>query len=359
MAAITCPPIAALDWIRAFTAKPYPAREALGLIWRNLAGASFRNPQSLRFVPRQMLLNPIEPRLTLGFGGDVMSMFGKPLVFDPAVAAFFRPCDRVLLNFEGVITDQRQISPDQKHTRPILRALDGLAPRDKLVLSLANNHTGDFGEAECRQSLALLQDEGFAAFGLIESPFIDLGEHLRVVTGTRWSNREGQHLAWLKAPAQWVRPGAFNVLYPHWGYELEVYPRNDVAAQMAQWLTMFDAVIGHHSHTPQPITVQRGADGPQRLAAYSMGDLCFGMAYRQLPTFKYYAFGLVGRMTIGPLLADPSRWAAGELRWSFVECRSRGRGQGFEVVLQDHIPLFGRGAIAPLASADVQPSAAA
>ena len=116
-----------------------------------------------------------------------------------------------------MITDRRQISPDQKHTRPILQALDGLAPRDKLVLSLANNHTGDFGEAARRQSLALLQAEGFAAFGLVESPFIDLGEHLRVVTGTRWNNREGQHLAWLKDPAPWARPGAFTCSTPTGG----------------------------------------------------------------------------------------------------------------------------------------------
>ncbi|HIV72201.1 MAG TPA: CapA family protein [Candidatus Aquabacterium excrementipullorum] len=343
-----------MDWIRAFTAKPYPPREALGLIWRNLAGASFRNSEGLRFVPRQTRLNDIEPRITLGFGGDVMSMFGKALVFDPAVANFFLPCDKVLLNFEGVITERRQISPDQKHTRPILQALDGLAARSKLVLSLANNHTGDFGEVECRQSLALLREEGFTAFGLTESPCIDLGERLRVVTGTRWSNREGQHLAWLKDPAQWVRPGAFNLLYPHWGYELEVYPRRDVAAQMTQWLAAFDAVVGHHSHTPQPINVQRGGDGLLRLAAYSMGDLCFGMAYRNLPTFKYYAFGLIGRMTIGPLHTDPSRWAAGELTWSFVECRPLGRGQGFEVVLQDQIPLFASDAIAAPATAEPQ-----
>lgn len=336
-----------MDWIRAFTAKPYPPREALGLIWRNLAGASFANPEGLRFVPRLAQLNEVEPRFTLGFGGDVMSMFGKALTFDAGVRDFFLPCDKVLLNFEGVITDRRQISPDQKHTRPILQALDGLAARDRLVLSLANNHTGDFGEAECRQSLALLRDEGFTAFGLLESPWIDLGEHLRVVTGTRWSNREGRHLAWLKDPARDARPGAFNVLYPHWGYELEVYPRRDVAAQMTRWLGAFDAVIGHHSHTPQPITVTPGVDGVRRLAAYSMGDLCFGMAYRRLPTFKYYAFGLVGKMTIGPLRAEPSRWAAGALQWAFVECRPMGRGQGFEVVLQDRIPLFGPDAIAP------------
>ena len=202
-----------VDWIRAFTAKPYPTREAFGLVWRNLAGASFRNPHDLRFTPRHTRLNEILPELTLGLGGDVMSMFGKALRFAPEVAGFFSPCHKVLLNFEGVITEQRQISPDQKHTRPILGALDGLATRDKLVLSLANNHTGDFGEAECRRSLSMLHDEGFTAFGLTETPFIDLHERLRVATGTRWSNREGGHLAWLRDPTQYVRPGAFNLLY--------------------------------------------------------------------------------------------------------------------------------------------------
>ena len=339
-----------VDWIRAFTAKPYPPREAFGLVWRNLAGASFRNPHDLRFTPRHTRLNDIHPQLTLGLGGDVMSMFGKALRFAPEVAGFFSPCDKVLLNFEGVITEQRQISPDQKHTRPILGALDGLATRDKLVLSLANNHTGDFGEAECRRSLSMLHDEGFTAFGLTESPFIDLHERLRVATGTRWSNREGNHLAWLRDPTQYVRPGAFNLLYPHWGYELEVYPRRDLVAQMGDWLTSFDAVVGHHSHTPQPITVQRGADGVRHLAAYSLGDLCFGMAYAKLPTFKYYAYGLIARATLGPLVSAPDRWAIGELSWSFVECRPAGKGQGFEVVLKDDIPLFNARDIAPAAA---------
>ena len=330
-----------MRWLRAFTAKPYPPREVFGLAWRNLAGASFRNPGQLAFVPRQTVLNDIEPRMNLGLCGDAMSMFNRPLRFDASVRRFFEGCDHVLLNFEGVITDQPQISPDQKHTRPILASLEGLAPRERLVLSLANNHTGDFGEGECRRCLDLLRQEGFATFGLIESPFIDLGPCLRVVTGTRWSNREGRHLAWLRTPADHVRQGAFNLLYPHWGYELEVYPRTELTGMMADWLTRFDAVVGHHSHTPQPITVHQGPGGLRQLAAYSLGDLCFGMAYRNLPTFKYYAFGLIARVTLGPLRGDPARWAVGRLDWTFVECRPRSpRREGFEVVTAERIPLF-------------------
>lgn len=326
-------------WLRAFTAKPYPPREACGLIWRNLAGADRRNPAGLRFGPRHLALNPIHPALTLGFGGDVMSMFDRPLRFAPGVVGFFGDCDHVLLNFEGVITDQRQVSPDQKHTRPILDALAQLAPRQRLVLSLANNHTGDFGEAACRACLDLLRSEGFASFGLRETPFLDLGPHLRLVTGTRWSNREGAHLAWLDEPQRHARAGALNVLYPHWGYELELFPRRDLVAQMGRWLDVFDAVVGHHSHTPQPMAIEH-AGGVARLAAYSLGDLCFGMAWRRLPTFKYYAYGIVARATAGPLVRDPGRWALGEVTWSFVECRFLGAGRGFEVRLIDDVPFI-------------------
>lgn len=327
-------------WLRAFTAKPYPPREALGLVRRNLLGAARDNPAGLRYAPRHFALNAITPRLTLGFGGDVMSMFDRPLSFATPVAQFFKSCDHVLLNFEGVITDQRQISPDQKHTRPILDAITQLAPRERLVLSLANNHTGDFGEDACRRCVDLLKAEGFTSFGLAENPVIDLGDHLRLVTGTRWSNRHGAHLAWLEDPARHVRPGGINVLYPHWGYELELFPRAMLVAQMRQWLRSFDAVVGHHSHTPQPLGVERNDQGVARLAAYSLGDLCFGMAWRNLPTFKYYAFGMVARATMGPLVHDPAQWALGEVDWSFVECCFLGRGRGFEVRLVDEVPFI-------------------
>jgi hypothetical protein len=329
-----------MRWTRAFTAKTYPVREGLGVGWRNLVGPSRANPAGVGFVPQQTQLNDITPQLTLGFGGDVMSMFNRPLRFHPSVTDFFADCNHVLVNFEGVITDEKQISPDQKHTRPIIDALKQMADPSRLVLSLANNHTGDFGEAACRDSVRLLHDEGLATFGMSETPFIDLGESVRVVTGTQWSNRTGSHLTWLREPEQHLRAGAFNVLYPHWGFELEVYPRVAQVQSVRDWLTSFDAVVGHHSHTPQPITVESSADDVRKLAAYSLGDMCFGLAYKNIHPLKYYVWGLLARATVGPLKSDPQRWAVGELNWSFMECHQLSRPEGFEVRLVDQIPLF-------------------
>jgi len=326
-------------FIRPFTSRPYTPREGLGVLWRNLVGADARNEADVHFAPRRNVLNAIDPRVSVGFGGDVMSMFERPLRIDPSVRDFWAPCDHVLLNFEGVITAEPQIAPDQKHTRPILDSLLQAAPAERLVLSLANNHTGDYGEPTCRYTLDLLRERGFRCFGIQDCPSIDLGDDIRVITGTQWSNRTGHHLAWLKGPEQHRRAGAFNLLYPHWGFELELYPRPSLVDQMQHWLTQFDAVIGHHSHTPQPLTVHTPAMGPRQVAAYSLGDFCFGMAFDRF-TLKYYIWGLIGRMTLGPLHADPTRWAVGELEWSFIECRQPTGQDGFVVRTVDQIPLF-------------------
>lgn len=329
-------------FVRPFTANPYPTTgEGLRMIWRFLKGGSQDNPAGLRFLPRQTQLNDITPAMTLGFAGDAMSMWGKPLRFDRSVVDFFAPCDHVLVNFEGVITDLPQYAPDQKHTRPVLDALAQMAPRDKLVLSMANNHTADYGAAECRRCMQLLDREGFTHFGVGDTPFIDLAPRLRVTTGTQWSNRKGSHLAWLDKVERHVRPGAFNVLFPHFGYELELFPRPSVVDLATSWLAHFDAVVGHHSHNPQPITAQVDRTGIRRLCAYSLGNLSFGMAYRHVPGLSALTWGAVARITVGPLKSQPDRWAAGELTWSFIECLPLpDRRAGFETRTAAHCAFF-------------------
>jgi Bacterial capsule synthesis protein PGA_cap len=326
--------------VRPMTANPYSTAEGLRMLLRFLTGGSLDNPHGLQFVPKRTRLNEIDPKITLGFAGDAMSMWERHLQFDSSVVKFFEPCDKVLLNFEGVITEREQISPDQKHTRPVLDALAQMAPKSKLVLSMANNHTADFGEKECRRCLALLTREGFDYFGVSDKPFIDLSPDVRAITGTQWSNRKGNHIAWLDGVEQYRRTGGLNVLFPHWGYEMDLYPRKSVVEQMGTWLTQFDAVVGHHSHNPQPVTVQADPDGIKRLGAYSMGNLSFGMAFRDRLIFKYLTWGAILKITAGPLLSQPDRWAVGDLSWEFIECTEMPNKAGFEVRTVDNCVLY-------------------
>ena len=316
------------------------------MLWRNLVGPDFSNPTGLVWGPKAQTLNEITPALTLGFGGDVMSMFDKPLQVHESVRAFFAPCDHVVLNFEGVVTSERQIAPDQKHTPAIAEVLKALAPAERLLLSLANNHAGDYGEEAAHACASWLTAQGLRHFGLSQSPTFDLAPQVRVITGTEWSNREGQHLAWLQEPGPLCKPGAMNIAYPHWGFELEAFPRRSLVARAERWLEQVDAIVGHHCHMPQPVDTREHL-GMRRPVAYSLGDLCFGLASNRR-FFWPYQWGSVLRMTVGPWAQDPSRWAVGELQWAFVRCGPSVDGlaqgstssQGQWLALSEHCDLL-------------------
>ncbi len=326
-------------------ANPYNAWETIGLLWRNLVRPSRRNPCRIRFMPQDSRLNLIEPRYSLGFAGDILMMFNRPLHFDASVQAFFAGCTHIIGNMEGVITDLPKEGPDQKHTPDIMDTLARLAPPERFYLSMANNHTGDFGEVACRQSAARFKEFGFHVFGLDQSPWIDLNEQIRIVTGTQWTNRKANYLARLEEPTRHLRDGAMNILFPHWGYEMECYPRATQVAQMNQWLASFDAVVGHHSHLPQPVTALDTAHG-RRLAAYSLGDFCFGVAYKHVPVLKHFPYGLMLKASVGPRLDAPHQWAIGDVQWRFIDCDYRRHDKAFELKAVPRIPYFKARAIA-------------
>lgn len=324
---------------------PYNARETLGLLWRNLAGPGLANPAGVRFAPQHTTLNAITPAASIGFAGDIMMMFGRRLEFGRALTEFFAGCDHLVANLEGVITDQPKRGPDQKHTPAIIDALATLAAPERFALSVANNHCGDFGAAACRASMAQFADRGFRLFGLAETPLLDLAPQLRVVTGTQWSNRSGEHLAWLAQPEQHRKAGALNILFPHWGHEMLCYPRPALVQQAHAWLAGFDAIIGHHSHTPQPVSVLPDPQqaGRARLVAWSLGDFCFGLGHKRWPALRHYPWGIVVKATVGPLQQDPGTWALGELHWQFTDCAWQPDRKIFVTDLVPRIPYFAAG----------------
>lgn len=320
---------------------PYPLWEGLGLVMRNLLGPSRDNPENIQFAASGQTCNAIDPVLTLGLGGDVMMMFGRDWQIDASLKQFFAPCDAVLLNMEGVITRQPKRGPDQKHDAQIIPALAQLSDPQKTWLSLANNHSADFGRKDCWDSMRQFEQAGYRCFGLYDSPYADLHPALRVVAATQWSNRPSDYMYWLdQQPEQYRREDCFNLLFPHWSYEMECYPRMPAVAQMQRWLAQFDAVVGHHSHTPQPIALHAVQDQRQQLAAYSLGDLCFGLGFKNWPALKHYPYGIVARIQIGRLQADPSRWAIGRLEWSFVDCAASDDKKSFTSKLVQQIPYF-------------------
>lgn len=320
---------------------PYPnIADGLSLVVRNFAGPSKKNLEGIKYIPRRTIANEIIPEVTVGFGGDVMMMFGKSLTVSEQLKDFYGSCDSVLLNMEGVITDKKKKGPDQKHDAAIVDQLKSAFSPEKTWLNFANNHAGDFGGEECRKSFNIFKEAGFKGFGLYDCPYADIHPLVRVMTGTQWSNRDdGDQMVWLDdQPEQHCVENKYNLLFPHWSYEMECFPRPWATTRMKHWLGKFDGVIGHHSHTPQPVMLEQ-REGVNVLAAYSLGGFCFGLARRNMLSVMHYGYGLTMRVSIGRLKSNPEKIAIGEIEWEFIECFPDANGDML-VDIVDQLPYF-------------------
>jgi hypothetical protein len=157
------------------------------------------------------------------------------------------------------------------------------------------------------QSVARLREAGFHVFGLRAKPFADVAGCVRIAGGSMWSNRPCREIAFLDAIGACPAGGAaFTVAYPHWGYELELYPRPAIVRAGGRLLKRYGAVVGHHSHVPQPLAAVRSGNAT-RLLAYSLGNFCTGLRIGK------YRWGTVCKADIGP--GAEGIWQIGELHW--------------------------------------------
>lgn len=291
--------------------EPYNLRETIGWLWRNVRGIQKSNPCGIRPLPQRSILNKIHPRIKLGFVGDIMDMRQKDLFISPEVQEFLRPCDFVVGNFEATMTIARKPRlTAQTQNASILDSLARCFPPERTFLSLANNHAGDFSAAHFRASLNVLERRGFHVFGLMQSPFVHMTDRIRVVAASMWSNRPCPEIVPFESLERYCGKNVFNIAFPHWGYELELFPRPAIVQTGQQLLQRYDAIIGHHSHVPQPLASLESG-GTWKLTAFSLGDFCTGLRMRK------YQFGMICRIDIGP--GKDGLLQAGDVEWCYTK----------------------------------------
>src|SRR6056297_2465618 len=83
---------------------PYPGPIAFRSIMRRIFGPRRKNEMNVRFLPKKVVLNDIEPEFNIGFAGDIMPLFKYDLSFDPSVKEFFSDVELIVANFEGIIS---------------------------------------------------------------------------------------------------------------------------------------------------------------------------------------------------------------------------------------------------------------
>ncbi len=305
--------------IQKFFPIPYSKKEVFRWFFNRIFGPSKRFKKKTQFIPHELTLNKtFTPDYKIGFVGDIMKMFGYELIFHESIKNFFKDVDLIVGNLEGILTLQPGFVAAQRHEDDIMRQLSDLRPPEKWLLCLSNNHSGDFGIADFIFQLDRLRWEGFNVFGRKDIPNYLYKETLNFVSGSMWSNQDNCNYMshFDEIDDNFIRDSKiFNILYPHWNYEYELYPRPKIMKKAKQLLKKWDLIFGHHPHVVQPIT-RIDCNGINKLLAYSGGNFAAG-----LPV-KAHKYGLIMKCDIGQLLSNKSQLAVGNVEWRFTKANN-------------------------------------
>lgn len=262
------------------------------------------------------------PVLEITFGGDIMLAREEQPLFDASPWSDFgsfssdlNPVGERLFfaNLEsplaqGVVTVQTEgynLCADAKQAE-LLKA-GGLS-----LVSTANNHQGDCGQAE--STISSLEKQGILSVNAEMSP-VYLQTKVGVV-GVVAADVVGEHLdldTLLKQVASAREQCDILVVSLHWGYEYAVEP----SASQQEWAQKLsdagvDVLWGHHPHVLQPVEWITAAKGDHKmLAMYSLGNLLtdqwmtWDTQHSALLTVRFTTSGIAS-LSVHPTHMDPT-----------------------------------------------------
>jgi len=253
-------------------------------------------------TPAPVVIQPSGNTITLAFVGDIM-MGGRaadklktegPDSFFTYTSPLLKQADVAMGNLEGPLGSGGKRVLGKKYTFLVdPSSATGLAHAGFNLLTLANNHTMDFGPEALKSTLAALEEQKL--------------KH----TGAGMNNAEARQPAWLEVKGRKIAVLAYSNTQPlkywatdsrpgcapahademkediqsakakgadlvivccHWGQEKKTVLRY-YQPQLAHMAidAGADAVVGHHPHIWQGLEVYKG-----KPIAYAIGNFCFG-----------------------------------------------------------------------------------
>ena len=239
---------------------------------------------------------PEQFRIVLSFTGDMLlsSLYGKraagnfldyaakegPEYFLQNVRPIFEADDFTVVNLETVLTD-RDLTPVEKETLPAFWFRGPTANTAILTssgveaVSLANNHTGDYGAAGQADTIKAVAAAGLE-YGNNERTFYleKNGYRIAVICHGLWSEAQAETIARRVQAA--AAESDFQIVFYHGGAEA-VHTPEDWRVRASRRLVDAgaDLVLGNHPHVLQPRETYHGAE-----IVYSLGNFCFGGSRR-------------------------------------------------------------------------------
>jgi len=190
------------------------------------------------------------------------------------VRDIFAECDLTIANFEVVLTESRNMLKSDKSKIFFLRGKPEYAkmlPAGNIdVVTIANNHINDFGDAGIEETIRHLDEAGIPSFGRETIYYADVkGVRVGLVGFSVWTTSDAVIERVMKEAR--VNCDVLIASY-HWGSELkyEATPAQRKYGRTAVDLGA-DLVIGHHPHVINGIEVYKGVP-----IIYSLGNFSFG-----------------------------------------------------------------------------------
>ena len=230
---------------------------------------------------------------------------GNGFDFDPAyehIEHIFDDADLSFVNQETIIAEKVfELSGFPTFNSPEAVG-DKLVEMGFDVICMANNHMFDKGEKGMIAALDYWDskaDEGVIAMGAwrneeamqepiiyekngIRFGFVPMAEHTNGLTlpaGTELRYIRTDEYDLMEQQIKLARENCdFLVVSVHWGTENSTKV-NDNQLYLAQWFSDLgvDLVLGHHSHTLQPMEWRTGKEGNKTLVVYSLGNFISSM----------------------------------------------------------------------------------
>lgn len=199
-----------------------------------------------------------------------------PSYFLEKVRAYFEEDDFTIVNLENVFTNQNLKEVEKDHDpaywyRSRTSNVDILTCSSVEGVSLANNHTNDYGSEGRNDTIETVKNAGLQ-YGL-ESKimyFEKNGFTVAVICNGLWGEWQADSIIKLIKKAE--ENSDYQIVFYHGGKERLHEPEEwKVRASRKLVDNGADLVIGNHPHVLQPREVYNGAE-----IIYSMGNFCYG-----------------------------------------------------------------------------------
>lgn len=210
------------------------------------------------------------------------------------VKKVFSKDDLTIVNLEGTLTNSTNRAVKTFTFKGKKSYTKILTKGSVEAVTIANNHTMDFGSQGFKDTKKAVRDAGLKCFGYDDISYKTIkGEKIAMI-GVNALPSQGKKDSYVKQlikKAKKKKPDLI-IIYFHWGIEQDARPNSTqthLAHKSIDWGA--DLVLGSHPHVLQGIEKYKG-----RYIVYSFGNFCFGgnsnpgdkdtMIFTQTFTFK-------------------------------------------------------------------------